>query len=270
MLRGFKWPGSKAWLPSFLKLSGLSVDEDVYEPFVGSGAFFVNTGANRGVLADVNEEIVVCLQALRDRVDEVICYLSSLENTEHFFHSLKNLQFKHPAQRAARLIFLVNTSWGGMYRVNKQGLYNVPFGANGRPAFSAEALKSYSRRLQNCKIIAEGYNDFLRRYAGGGVLYIDPPYVGPSSGESVFNRYATGSFSWSDQIVLAKRLHTLAEQGAKVIVSQVASCEILQLYPGWTKLLVNRPSSLHHAFGRRSVRCEVVLLSGEISRLRHC
>lgn len=153
----FKWPGSKSWLIN--RLTGIWPCDllRVVEPFAGSAAFYLGSSCRSAFLADTNQQIVSCLSAVRDKPKKVLEYLSRLQNNRDDYARVRDETPANAVSAAGRLIFLTNTSWGGLYRENQRGKFNVPFGNNGRDFFCEETILSASEKLKNGKRLAMSY-----------------------------------------------------------------------------------------------------------------
>jgi len=138
-LRPFlKWAGGKRQLlPRILELAPSRI-RTYCEPFIGGGAvFFALAGERRfarAVLGDVNAELIGCYTAVRDRPTEVIHLLGGWQNREDDYYRIREQQPAQlsPTERAARLIYLNRCGYNGLYRVNSEGVFNVPFGRYAR------------------------------------------------------------------------------------------------------------------------------------------
>ena len=126
-----RWAGGKSWFIDHLEalLDGQNFT-NYYEPFLGGGSIFFSISVTDAVatLSDANKELIDTYIAIRDNVEEVIQYFATYENTSDFYYKLREKEPTDPFERAARFIYLNHTSYNGLYRVNRKGKYNVPFG----------------------------------------------------------------------------------------------------------------------------------------------
>ena len=256
----FKWPGSKAWLANRLNEVLLSDFERIVEPFAGSAAFFLGSQCKKAILGDTNEHIAHCLGAVRDRPREVISLLSQLGNTLEDYNQVKNFLPLDPVQSAARMIFLTNTSWGGLYRENKKGGFNVPFGNNGRVFYSAEKIIAASKKLHGAEIIHGNYDVAIDKSNSKDLIFIDAPYVTKKASEH-FDRYHASRFAWKDQVLLADMLKSRAMKGRKILVTCAANPDLYELFSGWKVFEFSKRNSMaayKYAAGKRN---EALLIS---------
>src|SRR6185312_11302091 len=104
-----------------------------------------------------------------------------------------------PAERAARFIFLNKTCFNGLYRVNRKGEFNVPFGRYTNPTIcDAKGLRAASEALQRTVFKAGDFEATLKGVEAGDFVYLDPPYV-PASATADFTGYTKGGFTMADQ-----------------------------------------------------------------------
>ena len=190
-----KWAGGKTQMLGEL----LPKVPDSYgryiEPFLGGGAMFFALNPLDAVIADRNPELINMYKQVAAHVDAVISYLQQYENTQDMFYSVRALEWQDlpAAEAAARTIYLNKTCYNGLYRVNRKGQFNVPFGKYKAPNFcDVEALYAASGALQNADIVAGDYLSVLKEYARpGDFIFLDPPYL-PVSEYADFKRYKIG------------------------------------------------------------------------------
>ena len=230
-----KWAGGKTQLLDEIEQrlpQGLSAAEiDTYiEPFVGGGAvfFYIAQKYNkieRFYLFDINQDLVNCYNAIKSDVDSLIDELRFLETEflrkrsgrKDFYYEIRD-QFN--ADRSpAKLIFLNKTCYNGLYRVNRKGEFNVPFGDYKNPTIcNEENLRSVSTLLQKAKITCGDFTDSEKYIDNHTFVYFDPPYR-PLSATASFTSYSKNSFSEQDQIKLAQFCRQIHSRGAKFLLS---------------------------------------------------
>src|SRR5690606_624802 len=138
------------------------------EPFIGGGAVFFALQPERAVIADINKELINLYQAIATDLNGVISWLELYRNTEEDFYEARAQDWTKmsPARAAARTIFLNKTCYNGLYRVNRAGRFNVPFGRYRNPRIVDEpALIAAHKALQNAEIVHGTYRDVLRKHA---------------------------------------------------------------------------------------------------------
>ncbi len=245
-----KWAGGKTQLTDAL-LERMPVYFNTYhEPFVGSGALFFRlyreSKIKKAILSDINAELIDTYLAIRDHVGEVIQLLSEFPHNESFYYQLRE---KDPwsmglAERAARMIYLNKTGYNGLYRVNRQGKFNVPFGRYKAPKYlDKDNLLAVSLALRNVEILCAPFETVVERAKPGDWVYFDPPYV-PVSQTSNFTSYHANGFGLKDQERLRDICVELSKNKVYVMLSNSDTVIIRSLYamPFFTidQVLANR------------------------------
>lgn len=217
-----KWAGGKTQLLADLKDKLPRTYGRYIEPFIGGGALFFSLRPDQAVIADSNPELINMYQAVADDVDAVITELKTYENCEEVFYATRALDWRDmtPAAAAARMIFLNRTCFNGLYRVNKSGAFNVPFGRYKNPKIIDEpALRAAALLLQNATIVCGDYKDVLKAQAQpGDLVFLDPPYL-PISAYADFKRYTKEQFYEEDHLELAQEIERLHELGCHVVLT---------------------------------------------------
>lgn len=232
-----KWAGGKVRSASAI-VAELPASIGTYrEPCFGAGAVFftlANESPRRyraAVLSDVNRELVECYQVVRDDVAGVIDELHSMRLTEKYYYRLRRERPKTKQRRAARVIYLNKLAYNGLYRVDKAGRFNVPFGDQPNAnTCNIEVLMAASAALADVEILC---SDFAIAWGArpGDAIYLDPPYI-PISPTAKFVGYDAGGFDEAAQVRLARMVRELANDGVAVVASN-ADCPLaLELYAG--------------------------------------
>jgi DNA adenine methylase len=223
-----KWAGGKTQLlADILKLFPDHI-ATYYEPFVGGGAVFFALAEqqrfDRAVLSDRNEDLVELYTAVRDEVEPLIAHLAlheQAQTSEEYFYRIRALDKSRldPVSRAARLIFLNRTCYNGLYRVNRRGEFNVPFGRYKSPnVCNRSVLRAASRALQNVEIRHDDFETVAKEAGRGDTIYFDPPYH-PVSATSSFSAYHSLPFGQDDHRRLARTMAGCAARGAVAVLS---------------------------------------------------
>ena len=232
-----KWAGGKGQLLKQLSEhlpQSISKDPFTYiEPFVGGGAMLFHMlqhfgNIRRAVINDVNEDLMITYRIIKDDVEALITTLEKMERAylnlsdqndrSQLFYEIRaryNQYVGDSIERASQLIFLNKTCFNGLFRVNKRGLFNVPFGRYANPTIcNAEVLRTDSQLLQSVDVeICQGdYAQTLQCIDGLTFVYLDPPYR-PLDATSSFTAYSKGDFNDDDQRALAGFCHQLSERG---------------------------------------------------------
>lgn len=209
------------------------------EPFLGGGAIFFYLQERRALLNDSNPELIATYEAVRDNPGEVIEMLSLLKarHSLELYTTIRNLdrdQKKFSKFRktevATRMIYLNQTCFNGVYRVNKHGQFNVPIGSSlNRVICDEQTLLKASEMLKEAEIACVDFNQILLQAKKGDFIYLDPPYF-PISEYSDFTRYTKEKFHKEDQLRLKESFDYLHKKGCKVMQSNSNSDFIKQLY----------------------------------------
>lgn len=228
-----KWAGGKTQMLKDLLPKVPASYGRYIEPFIGGGAMFFALNPNDAIIADSNPELINMYTQVADNVDKVIEYLKQYENTQEMFYEVRALEWQElpKAEAAARTIYLNKTCFNGLYRVNKKGKFNVPFGRYKSPNIcDEEALYAASEALQKANIVCGDYLSVLKEYARpGDFIFLDPPYL-PISEYADFKRYTKEQFYEEDHVELAKEVFRLQELGCIVILTNSNHPLVHELY----------------------------------------
>ncbi|HEY6901406.1 MAG TPA: Dam family site-specific DNA-(adenine-N6)-methyltransferase [Puia sp.] len=228
-----KWAGGKSQLiRELIRRSPARFDRYI-EPFFGSGAFFFHLGPERAIIADSNPELINLYRSLVEQPQEVIRHLKTFKNEEKFFYDMRGREIGGlaPAFLAARTIYLNKTCFNGLYRVNKKGQFNVPFGRYANPRIvDEETLLAASQALRKATILNGDYKVVLQTHARpGDFIFLDPPYL-PISQYSDFKRYTREQFYEEDQRELAAEVRRLQELGCHILLTNSNHPLVHELY----------------------------------------
>lgn len=228
-----KWAGGKTQLlPEIIARMPESYNKYI-EPFIGGGALFFRLNADRAVIADSNPELINMYRVIAKNSDLVISALSEYKNTEDMFYEVRAKDWTKcsEVEAAARMIYLNRTCFNGLYRLNRKGQFNTPYGKYKNPTIcNTEKLRAAAEVLKKTEIICGDYLEVLGRYAEeGDFIFLDPPYV-PISEYSDFKRYTKEQFYESDQRNLAEEVHRLVKMGCKVMLTNSNHPLVHELY----------------------------------------
>lgn len=226
-----KWAGGKQALTRQL-LHYFPTDFDTYyEPFIGGGSIFFGITAKKAIIADYNIWLVDTYNAIKTNWGEVATILDSLPNDKESYLQIRAIipETLSLYERAAHFIYLNKTCFRGLFRVNRKGMFNVPYGEYDRRYYDPVNLRNASIRL-NDAIIRQG--DFELNIYGASpndFIYFDPPYY-KLGGHSDFNRYTGQQFRENDQIRLAALCVELDQNGIRWALSNSNTDFIKRLY----------------------------------------
>lgn len=228
-----KWAGGKTQMLGELMPRVPKTYGRYIEPFFGGGALFFSLKPENAIIADSNPELINMYLQVANNVDDVIEYLQKYENTSEMFYEVRSLDWQTlpKAEAAARTIYLNKTCFNGLYRVNRSGQFNTPFGKYKNPKIcDVDALRLASEALRKADILCGDYILVLEHYAQpGDFVFLDPPYL-PISENSDFKRYTKEQFYENDHVELAKMIGSLHERGCYVILTNSNHPLVHQLY----------------------------------------
>jgi len=243
-----KWAGGKAQMLKYIKPLVPKFDQ-YYEPFVGGGAVFWSIcpeDYKKALLSDSNGELMTAYKVIRDDVEDLITLLRKYPNDKDFFLQMRAIMPNDldPIPRAARFIYLNKTCFNGLYRVNKSGGFNSPFGKYKNPKICDEdTLRSCNRALQGIELTATYFQNVLPEVEGAkSFVYLDPPYV--PIDKTSFVSYSKKGFGLEQHEELAKMIEGMDKRGVKVLLSNSDTEWCRERYKGLT---------ITEVHGRRSI-----------------
>lgn len=238
-----RWAGGKQWLTARLTKLIPNHDFTYYEPFLGGGSFFFIAQPKKSVIGDINKGIVETYKVVRDSPQELIDVLTNWKNNKKTYYELRDMKYQDLVWRAAQFIYLNKTCWNGLYRVNRKGKFNVPYGYHKRKVFNESHLLTASKALKKAKIIHGDFQKIVETATAGDFVYLDPPYT-VLHAKNGFRQYNENLFSWEDQIRLANTARQLANRGCLVVISNADNNDVLNLYYDFFYQTITRHSVL--------------------------
>ena len=262
-----KWAGGKRNLiPAIAKHFPDEV-ETYWEPFVGGGAVFFAFAKRieRAMLSDTNEELAIAYQVVKDDVEALVERLGEHERAHRrsngkrfadgrtYYYRVRDEEPAEALDMAARFVYLNKTCFNGLYRVNKQGRFNVPEGRYGNPDIcNADRLRQASRALQRARIVL---GDFDKAQPGpGDFMYCDPPYDG------CFTSYQAAGFDGDAQRRLRDAANRWRREGATVVLSNADTPEMRKLYADYRIEAVKAPRNINSNAEGRVKASELIIV----------
>lgn len=226
-----RWPGSKHGHLKELYSSFPERFENYFEPFVGSAVVFYNLEIKgKAFLSDVNSELINFYTVLVNDTEIFFELVSQKKNTEQFYYSERAQNPKSNIERAARFYYLNRTCFNGIYRVNKAGKFNVPYGRRRNLIIlDKENLLSFKEKLLRAEISFNDFEKSKKKPSENDFIFFDPPYSSTKTYET-FTMYNECLFSWDDQIRLAEYCKELNSKNVKIMVSNLYHNEIKNLF----------------------------------------
>ena len=244
-----KWVGGKRQLLRQFRELGLYPPEDFnpitntyYEPFVGGGAVFFDLLPKNAELSDLNNELVTTYNVIKNNVGELTQSLQKhIYDKEYYLEvRAKKVEDLSDVEIASRFIFLNRTGFNGLYRVNKSGQFNVPFGRYNNPVICDEDnLRRVSDALQDVTITHQDYKKVLKTAKSGDFIYLDPPYY-PINATSSFTSYTAEGFLEKEQTELRDTFVKLHKKGCFVMLSNSDTPFINELYSELDGITINK------------------------------
>lgn len=225
-----RWAGGKNWLVKYLPaiIGDLQFNRYV-EPFVGGGSIFFALNPDNALLSDANEELINTYIGVRDEIDQVLDILASWEVTEEKYYEIRSLRPETSAERSARFIYLNRTSFNGIYRVNKKGEYNVPYGRADNYKFDFQRIRNASSALQGTTLRHGDFSEALAGVREGDLVFLDPPYT-VSHNQNGFIEYNKKLFSLEDQHQLKKCIDEVKSRDAYFILTNAAHKTVVDIF----------------------------------------
>lgn len=233
-----KWAGGKGKTAKCILPELQDTYNTYYEPFVGGGAIFFEllklNKFKRAVIGDSNPDLILTYLVIQNNVEDLIVELKKKKYVydKNIYLKIRSQDVTHltDLQRVARFIYLNKTCFNGLWRVNKSGHFNVPFGTYNNPNIcDEENLRSVATALKKVKIIQGDFENIVKGAKKGDLIYFDPPYI-PLSSTSKFTSYNSAGFSEEDHYRLRALFGKFVNDGVKVILSNSSSTLSYELY----------------------------------------
>jgi DNA adenine methylase len=256
-----KWAGGKRWLTHLFDPLVADFGGTYFEPFVGSAAMFFHCRPGRAVLSDRNQALIEAYQAVREdyaRVEELL-RLHARKHSTNYYYELRSKRCLNRFTRAAQFIYLNRTCWNGLYRVNKQGAFNVPKGTKSSVLLETDDFASVSRVLRDTELLCSDFEAQVDKADRGDVVFVDPPYTVRHK-HNGFLKYNEELFSWDDQVRLRNALLRAKARGARILLTNADHESIRSLYKkGFSIQEVGRYSAISGASDRRGTFPELLI-----------
>lgn len=227
-----RWAGGKTWLIPYLpQIIGDTHIEHYHEPFLGGAAvFFSLDHRKKSYLSDANDQLVNVYIQVRDNPQAVIDCFLQFENSEEQYYKIRDdFVPNSPEEEAARFVFLNQTSYNGLFRVNRKGKYNVPYGFRKTWHYDVERILEASAKLQNTHISVGDFEVNKYRIKEHDLVFLDPPYT-VSHNNNGFIEYNKNLFSLEDQKRLSRFIDYIKRKNAYYILTNAAHEEIRKIF----------------------------------------
>lgn len=264
-----RWAGSKQQLLPILSTYWSNNHERYLEPFLGSGGLFFFLFPDQAILGDINNDLIKTYEQVKNNVDEVLCELTDMLNSKDEYYRIRSIDTSTltPPKFAARFIYLNRFAFNGLYRTNRKGVFNVPYGGQKSGKLPNQpCLTACSRILQGATLISGDFELVLQNARKGDLVYLDPPYS--VKAQRVFNEYAPAAFGEDDLKRLKCWLDKLTETGIEFFLSYAKCDEANILMDGYSVREVTVRRNIAGFTGNRRRAGEWLISNKEIlSRL---
>ena len=269
-----KWAGGKKQLLDKLYNRTPNSFGTYYEPFIGGGAMLFDLRPEKAVVSDVNEQLINTYLQIQKDARTVIRYVNELDegpcDKDYYFamrdkYNEKIASHQLDAECAALMIWINKHCFNGLYRVNKKGLFNVPYNNKQLGKSIEEAnIMSIGYYLENNKIEikCQDFEETCEGVKKGDFVYFDSPYL-PVSDTARFTDYTKDGFTMDDHERLAKLYKRLDALGAKVMLSNHDVDLVYELYDGYKIEQVDVKSAINSDASKRTGK-EVIITNYEV------
>lgn len=258
-----KWPGGKRWIAKKYK-EYFPKEYNMYiEPFLGSGAVFFSLQPKEAILSDINKELINLYVIMRDNPKELkgqLVYHQERHTKEHYY-KIRDVILTDNLKCAGRLLYLNRACYNGMYRVNKQGKFNVPIGTKNNFTYDIDQFDQYANCLKHATLICGDFYEIINKAKKNDFIFADPPYA--TSGKANFTKYNDELFVWQDQLRLHEALVNAKARGAKIVLTNVYCKEIIEMYKndGFYVHILQRSSNIAGQADKRGKVKELMITS---------
>ncbi|MFG5387549.1 DNA adenine methylase [Enterococcus faecalis] len=269
-----KWAGGKRQLMSEIIKYKPKTYKKFVEPFVGGGSVFMELQNNKTVINDFNSELINTYIVIRDNLDELIQELEKHKenDSKEYYYTLREwdrngiLEEKSNVERASRFIYLNKTCFNGLFRVNSQGQFNVPYGNYKNPNIvNKEVLIADSKFLNKSgiKIMNEDFEKAAKTARKGDFVYFDPPYAPLVEDSQSFVGYTLNGFDYEEQVRLRDLFIELDKKGCFVMLSNSSSKLIHDLYSDYKEntIIIGATRNINSKASGRGKVDEVLIMN---------
>ncbi|WP_372785401.1 DNA adenine methylase [Phenylobacterium sp.] len=228
-----KWAGGKRWLVNRLAPAISVPFVRLVEPFAGSAATFFALRPTSAILADTNRELINVYRQIKRDPSGIYEQLEihAANHSRDYYYLMRSQEPNDFVGQASRTLYLNRTCWNALYRVNKQGKFNVPKGTKDSVLLKTDDFESVSEALSAADLRTADFARTIAMAGPGDLIFADPPYFSTSVA-GTFVKYTNRCFSWPDQVRLARCITDAHRRGAHFILTNVDVQELERLYAG--------------------------------------
>jgi DNA adenine methylase len=249
-----KWAGGKQSLADLIVERFPKKFARYYEPFLGGGSVLLTANPNAATVGDSNEWLITTYKCIRSDWARVATILDSLPNTKADYLRIRSSSSleKDDWRRAANFIYLNKTCFRGLYRVNRNNEFNVPYGEYDRRYYDPLNLQAVSELLGSIEFRIGDFEITVDGASSGDFIYFDPPYY-KLGGYSDFNRYTADQFREAEHFRLASLCLELDKKKVRWLLSNSNTAFVRQLFKGFNIIEVNNRRDINLKSAKRDV-----------------
>jgi len=269
-----KWAGGKRWLSPLLvpliKKELQKTQGEYFEPFLGAGALFFALSPEKATVSDINKNLVEVYFEVKRNWLAIVNEIKTWPVNKEYYYSLRESVPSKRFERACRFLYLNRTCYGGLYRENRLGLFNVPYGGGRTHSalWEKQLLQVASQALKgDLYIECSDFEALVNRAKEGDVVYCDPTYS--TKQRKQFDRYGKTIFNWADQLRLAVSAERAMNRGALVIVSNSGCFQLNDFYPRAYRIELKKSKTIGNKAKSKSVHKESLYILDPKSRRSH-
>ncbi len=264
-----KWAGGKRQLLTEIQKYIPKKYSKYHEPFLGGGALLFDLQPSKAVINDLNRELYNCYLVIKNKIEILIEDLKYHKNDEKYYYKIRELDRTDDyssytdVQKASRLLFLNKTCYNGLFRVNRNGQFNVPFGRYKKPNIVNEhVLRAISHYLNqnDVELTNKDFEQALSCAKKNDFIYLDPPYD-PISDTSSFTGYNMYKFDRDEQYRLSQTFIELNNRGCLLLLSNSATSYIKELYKDFNIVPVFANRNINSNINKRGKIEELLIMN---------
>lgn len=253
-----RWAGSKKQLIPVLRPWIPATYKNYIEPFAGSACVFFDLAPEKAILGDINSELMLTYRQLRRHPTALHKAVSAIPRTPKRYYSVRAIDPSslNAFERATRFIYLNRNCFNAVYRVNKNGHFNVPWGTRTGDTPTADEFRTCARLLKRADLITSDFESIIDKAGDGDFLYLDPPYTKSVADEP--GLFGAGAFKRQDMERLLSALRRAENRGATYLLSFEYDKSLAEQLPGSTIRRINARRHVAGFSGARGVVRELI------------
>jgi DNA adenine methylase len=259
-----RWAGGKSWFRKHIENYIPNEFDNYYEPFLGGGSifFYLKTKGlikNKAYLSDSNKDLINTYRVIKNDLPKLQNILTTHIDNKEEYYKMRELNFDNPIKRAAQFLYLNKTSFNGIYRVNRNGKYNVPYGKRSlNILYDFKHLKVISEIFDKTYFSTQDFKIRCKQAKRNDFVFIDPPYTVAHENNG-FVQYNQSIFSWKNQVQLAKITSELENKEVKFVVTNAYHSSIKKIYTTGQQKPLSRSSTIGGKGAKRSSYKELII-----------